>query len=96
MTGRVHDLILDPDKTGGLVDVISEGEYYGMQTFDQALFKAVSAGQVTMRDALRAASRPHDLELIISSGGHATTNIDDIDRYSPVAKPVGPPEPDWS
>ena len=51
MTGRVHDLILDPARTGQLTDVIQEGEYYGMQTFDQALYAALQAGDVSMEDA---------------------------------------------
>ena len=87
MTGRAHDLILDPEETGSLIDVIAEGEYYGMQTFDQALYRAVTDGKVTMRDALRIASRPHDLELLIGTGGHTSTNIDDLDRYSPADQP---------
>ena len=40
MTGRVHDMILDPKLTGELPEVISEGAYYGMQTFDQHLLSA--------------------------------------------------------
>ena len=37
MTGRARDMIIDPEQTGRLREVIAEGEYYGMQTFDQAL-----------------------------------------------------------
>ena len=37
VTGRVQDLILNPKETGKITEVISEGAYYGMQTFDQAL-----------------------------------------------------------
>ena len=44
MTGRVRDMIMDPAQTGKLGEVISTGGYYGMQTFDQALFKHVKAG----------------------------------------------------
>src|SRR5215213_8875417 len=36
-TGRVKDMIMDPQETGRLPDAIEEGSYYGMQTFDQAL-----------------------------------------------------------
>jgi len=92
MTGRAHDLIVDPDQTGALTDVIAEGEYYGMQTFDQALYKAITAGTVTMRDALRIASRPHDLELLVGTGGHTSTNIEDVERYSTdrASSPVAP------
>src|SRR5919108_5187289 len=39
MTGRVHDMILDPKLTGQLPEVIAEGSYYGMQTFDQHLLQ---------------------------------------------------------
>src|SRR5206468_11227838 len=38
MTGRVRVMIIDPAQTGKLVEVITTGGYYGMQTFDQALF----------------------------------------------------------
>ena len=48
-TGRVQDLILNPQETGRLTEVISEGEYYGMQTFDQALLGHVLAGNVDAR-----------------------------------------------
>src|ERR687890_156881 len=41
MTGRVRDFIMDPSQTGKLGEVIADGGYYGMQTFDQALFHHV-------------------------------------------------------
>ena len=33
-TGRIRDFITDPEQTGQIQTAISEGEYYGMQTFD--------------------------------------------------------------
>ncbi len=36
-TGRIKDFILDPEQTGRVQTARAEGEYYGMQTFDQAL-----------------------------------------------------------
>src|SRR6478752_4156586 len=45
MTGRVRDMILNEDETGKLPEVVSEGAYYGMQTFDQALLAHVEAGR---------------------------------------------------
>ena len=62
-TGRVAERIVDPDQTSTIPDVISEGEFYGMQTFDQALVKLVAQGLVTAEDAKAAASSPHDFEL---------------------------------
>ena len=44
MTGRVRDMIVDPSQTGKLNEVIASGGYYGMQTFDQALFGHLKAG----------------------------------------------------
>jgi twitching motility protein PilT len=36
-TGRVYDRIIDPEATIEIRDVIGEGAFHGMQTFDQAL-----------------------------------------------------------
>jgi twitching motility protein PilT len=67
MTGRVHDMILDPKLTGQLPEVISEGAYYGMQTFDQHLLQHLHAGRVTMDDAMRVATSPHDFKLMVAA-----------------------------
>jgi twitching motility protein PilT len=78
MTGRARDMILNPDETGRLVEVIYEGAYYGMQTFDQALLAHVQAGRVAMDDALRAATSPHDFKLLVSSDGRRHTSVESV------------------
>jgi twitching motility protein PilT len=78
MTGRVRDLILDPSQTGKLVAVITTGAYYGMQTFDQALFGHVKAGRVTFEDAMRVASSPHDFKLLMQADGRRGTTMEDV------------------
>ena len=65
-TGRAQEMILNPDETARLSEVIHEGDYYGMQTFDQALLAHVRAGRVRAEDALRAANRPQDLRLMLA------------------------------
>jgi twitching motility protein PilT len=60
-TGRIAEAVADPDKTSTLQDIIAEGAYYGMQTFDQHLTTLIRDGVVTMDDAMGAASNPHDL-----------------------------------
>ena len=40
-TGRIRDFIMDADQTGQIQTAIAEAEYYGMQTFDQALLKLI-------------------------------------------------------
>lgn len=62
-TGRVFDRIVDPDQTDGIIEVIQDGSFYGMQTFDQALVQLVKEGMVTEDDARRTATSPHDFDL---------------------------------
>ncbi len=78
MTGRVRDMIIDPAQTGKLVEVIASGGYYGMQTFDQALFGHVKAGRVTFEDAMRVASSPHDFKLLMQAEGRRGTTMEDV------------------
>jgi twitching motility protein PilT len=78
MTGRVRDMIMNPEETGRLTEVIFEGEYYGMQTFDQALLKHVQAGRVSMEEALRAATHPHDFKLLVANDGQRSTSVDQV------------------
>src|SRR5206468_12499959 len=67
MTGRVHDMILDPKLTGQLPEVIAEGGYYGMQTFDQHLLHHLQSGRITFEDALHVASSPPDFKLMVAA-----------------------------
>jgi twitching motility protein PilT len=96
MTGRVRDMIIDPAQTGKLVEVIATGAYYGMQTFDQALFGHVKAGRVTFEDAMRVASSPHDFKLLMQADGRKGTTMEDVaaveqQRGSDDATPSGSP-----
>jgi len=92
-TGRVRDMILDPTQTGALTTVITEGAYYGMQTFDQALYDHVVAGRVSVEDAMAVASSPHDFKLLLDSQGRrGTTMADVLDRDG--TEPVLPSDGD--
>jgi twitching motility protein PilT len=77
-TGRVRDMITDSSQTGKLIEVITAGGYYGMQTFDQALFGHVKAGRVTFEDAMRVASSPHDFKLLMQADGRLGTTMEDV------------------
>jgi twitching motility protein PilT len=78
MTGRVRDMITDHTQTGKLIEVITSGGYYGMQTFDQALYAHVKAGRVTFEDAMRVASSPHDFKLLMQAEGRRGTTMEDV------------------
>jgi twitching motility protein PilT len=80
MTGRVKDMIMDPQQTGRLTEVVSEGAYYGMQTFDQALFDHVKAGRVDIEQAMKAATSPHDFKLLLAADGRKGTTMADLEQ----------------
>lgn len=62
-TGRIAERISDADKTAEIHDVIGDGGYYGMCTFDQSLLELVKNEQVTVESAMAASSNPHDFTL---------------------------------
>jgi twitching motility protein PilT len=107
VTGRVQDLIMNPTETGKIGSVIAEGEYYGMQTFDQSLLKQVEAGKVLEKVAMDYATSPHDFKLMLASSGRRASDITQLMKNGdgeggdsgspaapePAAAPQRPPEP---
>ena len=89
VTGRVQDLILSPGETGKISQVIAEGEYYGMQTFDQSLLEHVNSGMVDEQTAMDYASSPHDFKLMLASAGRRAS---DMSQMGAAATPT-PPTP---
>ena len=69
MNGRVRDLILDPEKTHQLRDLIAESSFYGMQTFDQALIDLYKSGIVGLEEAMRFSTSPHDFQIALRAEG---------------------------
>ena len=51
----------DPDKTSTIGQLIGEGGFYGMQTFDQHLVALIRDGVITLEAAMHASTSPHDL-----------------------------------
>ena len=70
--GRIQQCILDPMQTDKLASIIAEGEYYGMQTFDQHLAQLFAEGVVDLPTAMSAATSPHDLRVALLRSGHLT------------------------
>jgi twitching motility protein PilT len=68
-TGRVAERIIDSSKTYEIEEVVADGSFYGMQTFDQALVTLVKGGTITVEDALEAATSRHDFELALQQAG---------------------------
>ena len=64
-TGRVFDKIVNAEETHEIETIIAEGEFYGMQTFDQSLLDLYGRGVIELREAMSASTSPHDLRLMI-------------------------------
>ena len=74
-TASIKDCILDPDKTKMIPDVITQGAlHYGMQTFDQSLFKLYKLGLISYEEAMRRATNPDDFALKVK-GIHSTSDL---------------------
>jgi twitching motility protein PilT len=70
-TGRIAERIANPDagQAETIDELIADGEWYGMQTFDQSLLSLFKNGLVTLPDAMAAASNPHDFRLSLQGAG---------------------------
>ena len=78
VTGRIQDLILNPEETGRITEVIGEGDFYGMQTFDQALLGFVTSGVISEEVAMETASSPHDFKLMLAAKGRRASGIEQV------------------
>lgn len=69
MTGTIREYIMDSEKTYLIRDAMEEGEYYGMQTFDQSLLNLYSQNRITMDDAVAMAGNAHDFKIKVRALG---------------------------
>ncbi len=60
-TGRIAEAIAEQEKTLTIEDLVAEGGFYGMQTFDQHLVAMVRDGVISANDAMLTSTSPHDL-----------------------------------
>ncbi len=73
VNGRIQQAILDPVQTSDIDQIMAEGQYYGMQTFDQALADLLQKGVIGLREAMDSASNPHDLKVMLERMGVVRT-----------------------
>jgi twitching motility protein PilT len=66
-TSRVADCINNPEETAKITEAIGDGEYYGMQTFDQALIKLIMSGRISEDEALHLTTSPQNFKLSLAS-----------------------------
>ncbi len=68
-TGTIKEYVIDPAQTFKIRDAMEEGEYYGMQTFDQSLLRLYQAGRITIDDATSMAANAHDFKIRVRQLG---------------------------
>lgn len=57
--------LIEETNTNGIIEAISKGAYYGMQSFNQALVTLYNEGMANMEEVLLAATNPDDVRLAI-------------------------------
>lgn len=63
-TGRVRELIENPEKTSQIAVAIEEGQAaWGMQSFDQSLMDLVQRDMISYEEALEHCARPEDFRI---------------------------------
>ncbi len=80
-TGTVREYINEPEKTYMIRDAMEEGEYYGMQTFDQSLLRLYQDQRITMDDAMAMAHNAHDFRIKVRQLGVDEQRMKDTGVY---------------
>ncbi|UCF06208.1 MAG: type IV pilus twitching motility protein PilT [bacterium] len=64
VTSTIREYIIDPEKMSLIQQAIREGvSSHGMQSFDQSLMKLYTEGMISMEEALKNSSNPHEFSL---------------------------------
>lgn len=66
---RAQEWIIGGDEASFLVEVMKEGSFHGMQTFDQALLNHVVGGAVKLDDALPYTRNSHEIRAKAQAAG---------------------------
>ncbi|MGH2680095.1 MAG: type IV pilus twitching motility protein PilT [Actinomycetota bacterium] len=69
--GRIAERIVDPDRTSEIEEVVADGSFYGMMTFDQSLLVLLKEGKISTEAAFEVVSNRHDFELAMQQAGLA-------------------------
>ncbi len=69
-TPRIREAVLDPEKTSMIQDIVAEGRYYGMRTFEQDAVRLVMDGIITVDEAEKVVTRVADLHVALKRAGH--------------------------
>ncbi|MFL6202904.1 MAG: type IV pilus twitching motility protein PilT [Thermoanaerobaculia bacterium] len=77
-TARMRECLSDGGDSSELLQIIAEGDYYGMQTFDQGLLDLVARGEVMAAEATAMAMNPHNFRLELAQLDGSTDGSFDV------------------
>jgi twitching motility protein PilT len=95
-TAYIRDCIENKEKTKLIRDAISQGtSQYGMQTFDQSLYRLYRQDLISFEEALRQATNPDEFKLRVA-GIHSTADAatEQMDQASAASDTLNPQHPD--
>jgi twitching motility protein PilT len=77
-TARMRECLTDGGDSSELLQIIAEGDYYGMQTFDQSLLDLVARGEVLAAEATAMAINAHNFRLELTQLDGVTDGSTDV------------------
>ena len=78
-TAFIRDHIINEEKTYLVREAIAAGtSQYGMQTFDQSLFRLLQSGMITIEEALHNATNPDEFKMRVSGIYSADSSMPNI------------------
>ncbi len=95
-TSFIRDCIENKEKTKMIRDAIAQGtSQYGMQTFDQSLYRLYRQDLISFEEALRQATNPDEFKLRVA-GIHSTADAsaEQMDQAATSGSPSDPHHPD--
>jgi twitching motility protein PilT len=95
-TSYIKDCVENKEKTKLIRDAITQGtSQYGMQTFDQSLYRLYRQDLISFEEALRQATNPDEFKLRVA-GIHSTSDVstDQMDQASTASSATDPQSPD--
>jgi twitching motility protein PilT len=69
-TPRIREAVGDPEKTGALQDIVADGQFYGMRTFEQDAVRLVMSGAISVEEAEKVVTRSADLHVALRRAGY--------------------------
>ncbi len=85
MNARIAELIREA-RADEITDAVAEGEYFGMQTFTQALIEHVLAGSIDREVAANAATHRHDFLVALERAEKVRRAADAAEEPPPAAE----------